>query len=85
MSCRPCSGVGGSGSWFIQPITGQPASMQSDRTARRSSISTVRWVRVNLRENYGFKGRALAAVERLINGHVNELCRAWEEIHGIAE
>lgn len=38
-----------------------------------------------LRENYGFKGRALAAVERLINGHVNELCRAWEEIHGIAQ
>ncbi len=38
-----------------------------------------------LRENYGFKGRALAAVERLINGNVNELCRAWEEIHGIAQ
>jgi len=37
-----------------------------------------------LRENYGLKRRALAAVERLINGHVNELCRAWEEIHGIA-
>jgi hypothetical protein len=38
-----------------------------------------------LRENYGLKGRALGAVERLINGHVNELCRAWEEIHGIAQ
>ena len=38
-----------------------------------------------LRENYGLKGRALAAVERLINGHVNELCRAWEGIHGIAQ
>jgi hypothetical protein len=37
-----------------------------------------------LRENYGLKRRALAAVERLINEHVNELCRVWEEIHGIA-
>jgi hypothetical protein len=37
-----------------------------------------------LRENYGFKSRTLAAVERLINRRVNELCRAWEEIHGIA-
>lgn len=37
-----------------------------------------------LRENYGLNGRALGAVERLINAHVNELCRAWEEIHGIA-
>ena len=38
-----------------------------------------------LRENYGLKRRALAAVERLINGRVNELGRAWEEIHGIAQ
>lgn len=38
-----------------------------------------------LRENYGFKRRTLAAVERLINEHISELCRAWEEIHGIAQ
>ena len=38
-----------------------------------------------LRENYGLNGRALGAVERLINMHINELCRAWEEIHGIAQ
>ena len=37
-----------------------------------------------LRENFGFKRRALAATEQLINGHVNEFCRAWEAIHGIA-
>ncbi len=37
-----------------------------------------------LRENYGCKGRALAVFERLINRHINELCRSWEEIHGIA-
>ena len=37
-----------------------------------------------LRENYGLNRRALGMVERLINTHVNELCRAWEEIHGIA-
>jgi hypothetical protein len=38
-----------------------------------------------LRENYGLNRRALGVVERLINVHVNELCRAWEEIHGIAQ
>jgi hypothetical protein len=38
-----------------------------------------------LRENYGLKGRALRVVERLINTHANELCRAWEGIHGIAK
>jgi hypothetical protein len=37
-----------------------------------------------LRENYGLNRRALGMVERLINTHINELCRAWEEIHGIA-
>ncbi len=37
-----------------------------------------------LRENYGARGRALTAMERLINDHINELCRAWEGIHGIA-
>lgn len=38
-----------------------------------------------LRENYGFKGRTLAVFERLINGHISGLCRAWEAIHGIAQ
>lgn len=38
-----------------------------------------------LRENYGFKSRTLTTVERLINEHVGELCRAWEGIHGIAQ
>ena len=37
-----------------------------------------------LRENYGAKGRVLTAMECLINGQIDELCRAWEEIHGIA-
>jgi len=37
-----------------------------------------------LRENYGAKGRMLTAMERLINHHIRELCRAWEGIHGIA-
>ena len=37
-----------------------------------------------LRENYGAKGRMLNVMERLINGHINKLCRAWEEIHGVA-
>ena len=37
-----------------------------------------------LRENYGATGKMLTAMERLINQHINELCRAWERIHGIA-
>jgi len=37
-----------------------------------------------LRENYGVKGSVLTVMERLINNHINELCRAWEGIHGIA-
>ncbi len=37
-----------------------------------------------LRENYGMKAPALSATERVINDHIAELCRAWEEIHGIA-
>jgi hypothetical protein len=38
-----------------------------------------------LRDNYGSRGRTLGAIERLINRHISELCRAWEEIHGIAQ
>jgi hypothetical protein len=37
-----------------------------------------------VRENYGMKARALSAAERFINGHIVELCRAWERIHGVA-
>ena len=37
-----------------------------------------------LRENYGVKSRPLNDIERLTNKHIKELCRAWEEIHGIA-
>jgi len=38
-----------------------------------------------LRENFGLKRRALATIERLINANVNELCRAWGDIHGVAQ
>ena len=37
-----------------------------------------------LRENYGAKGRVLTDMENLINDYINELCRAWEGIPGIA-
>jgi hypothetical protein len=39
---------------------------------------------VELRENYGFARRDLAHIETLLTKHQEELCRAWEEIHGIA-
>ena len=38
----------------------------------------------DLRENYGMPPRSLARAEQLINEHVSELCRAWENIHGVA-
>ena len=37
-----------------------------------------------VRENYGLKQRVLTGVERFINENINELCQAWEEIHGNA-
>jgi hypothetical protein len=39
---------------------------------------------VELRENYGFSRRELTHIQSVLTGHLKELCRAWEEIHGIA-
>jgi uncharacterized protein DUF4160 len=41
--------------------------------------------RSEVRENFGLKRRELASIEHLINANLGELCRAWEEIHGIAQ
>jgi hypothetical protein len=37
-----------------------------------------------LRENYRFSKRELAHIEKVLIEHLEELCRAWEEIHGTA-
>jgi hypothetical protein len=37
-----------------------------------------------LRENYGFSKRDLAHIQAVLTEHLQELCREWEEIHGIA-
>jgi hypothetical protein len=39
---------------------------------------------VELRENYGFSRREISKIEAVLSRHVKELCRAWEEIHGVA-
>jgi len=39
---------------------------------------------VELRENYGFLRRETTHMLRGLNDHLNELCRAWEQIHGVA-
>ncbi|HET8891329.1 MAG TPA: DUF4160 domain-containing protein [Candidatus Angelobacter sp.] len=39
---------------------------------------------VDLRENYGFSQREISHIERVLNEHLEELCRAWEQIHGVA-
>jgi hypothetical protein len=36
---------------------------------------------VNLRENYGFRNRDLAAIKKILNEHLAMLCTAWKEIH----
>ena len=41
--------------------------------------------RVRLRENYGFARRELTFIEKKLAEHSEELCQAWEEIHGHAE
>jgi hypothetical protein len=39
---------------------------------------------VELRENYGFRSRQISRIEVTLTGHMEDLCQAWEEIHGIA-
>lgn len=39
---------------------------------------------VELRENYGFPQREITKIETVLGKHVEQLCRAWEEIHEIA-
>jgi len=39
---------------------------------------------VDLRENYRFSNRELNRIIDGVMAHVEELCRAWEHIHGIA-
>jgi hypothetical protein len=39
---------------------------------------------VELRENYGFPKRELAHIQSVLTEHLEELCRAWEGIHGSA-
>jgi hypothetical protein len=40
---------------------------------------------VRLRENYGFARRELTFIDKTPAEHFDELCQAWEEIHGHAE
>ena len=39
---------------------------------------------VELRENYGFSRREIRHLAAVLMDHLAELCRAWEQIHGIA-
>ena len=39
---------------------------------------------VELRENYGFPGRELRHIPDVLTANLEDLCRAWEHIHGIA-
>jgi len=37
-----------------------------------------------LRENYRFSRREISMIETVLMEHLEELCRAWEGMHGIA-
>ena len=37
-----------------------------------------------LRENFGFLSREISRIETELTEHLEELCQAWEKIHGIA-
>jgi hypothetical protein len=39
---------------------------------------------VQLRENYGFSRREMRHIVPVLIRRLVELCRAWEQIHGIA-
>jgi hypothetical protein len=39
---------------------------------------------VELRENYGFSYREFTRILEFLRARLEELCRAWEHIHGIA-
>lgn len=39
---------------------------------------------VELRENYRFSRREISSIVSKLTEHLEELCLAWEEIHGIA-
>jgi hypothetical protein len=39
---------------------------------------------VELRENYRFSRRESNRIRNVLRAHLEELCRAWEHIHGIA-
>jgi hypothetical protein len=39
---------------------------------------------VELRENYGFPSRELNRILDVLTANLEDLCRAWEHIHGIA-
>jgi hypothetical protein len=39
---------------------------------------------VALRENYGFSRQQIGRMVAVLVDYLDELCRAWEQIHGIA-
>ncbi|MGC9293077.1 MAG: DUF4160 domain-containing protein [Acidobacteriaceae bacterium] len=40
---------------------------------------------LRLRENYGFARRELTSIAKALTDRLDELCQAWEELHGHAD
>jgi Domain of unknown function (DUF4160) len=39
---------------------------------------------VELRENFGFSRREIGDIKEVLGDHIEDLCLAWERIHGVA-
>jgi len=65
-------------------IIGQPMSMLIGRGGEAVFDLNCPVGPEDLRENYGFSRREMKQVRRVVKDNLDELCRAWEQIHGIA-
>jgi Domain of unknown function (DUF4160) len=69
----------------IYPNDHRPAHVHVIGRGCESVFNLSCWVGpVELRENYGFSRRELSRIKTALTEHLEDLCRDWEEIHGIA-
>jgi hypothetical protein len=65
-------------------ITGQLTFMSSEEAVRQCSTWAARKAQLSCGKTYHFSRREISRIKTVVNEHLGELCRAWEEIHGSA-
>ena len=66
----------------IYPNDHRPAHVHVIGSGREAVFKLNCWTGpVELRENYGFSRREITPIQAVLTVHLEELCRAWEEIH----